>query len=126
MNNYTKKHGIVTMMKINDKIVEDMGVLSLEGKLSGIDCAGIIQEKIQALSKKKIKNFILDMSQVNWIDSTGLGELIASLSSTKKKGGNLVLTDIPGPVQSLLEMTNLMQIFDTYLDVEKALSALKD
>lgn len=114
------------MMKINGKIVEDMGVLSLEGKLSGLESIGIIQEKIQELSKKKIKKFIIDLSQVKWIDSTGLGELIASLSSTKKKGGNLVLTNIPGPVQSLLEMTNLMQIFDTYLNVEKALSALKE
>ena len=64
------------------------------------------------------------MSQVKWIDSSGLGELISSLSTAKKIGGNLVLTNMPGPVQSLLKTANLIQIFDTYVDVEQALGEL--
>ncbi|MFQ5707904.1 MAG: STAS domain-containing protein [bacterium] len=117
------------MIKIYDRIVEeDIVVMSLEGKLSGLQGRGAIQEKLKRLSedkKNKVKNVILNLSRVSWIDSTGLGELIASLSSIKKMGGNLVLADIPGPVESLLKMTNLHQIFDTYDDVETALGDLQ-
>jgi len=112
------------MMKINDKIVDNVVVLSLEGKLSGIESKGKIRDRILKLTSKKIKNIIIDMSQVKWIDSSGLGELISSLSTTKKSGGNFVLTNIPGPVQSLLKTSNLIQIFDTYVDVEQALGIL--
>lgn len=113
------------MMKISEKVLEDVVVLSLEGKLTGIESMGTIQERIRKLTTKQIKNVILDMSQVKWIDSTGLGELIAALSTTQKNGGNLVLTKIPDPVKSLLKMTNLIQIFDTYDEVEQALGNLK-
>ncbi|MFQ5823213.1 MAG: STAS domain-containing protein [bacterium] len=113
------------MIKISEKIVENVVVLSLEGKLSGLENRGKIQDKVRALTSKKKNNIIINLSHIKWIDSTGLGELIASLSTTKKNGGNLLLTNIPNPVQGLLKMTNLEQIFDTYDSVEHALEGLK-
>ncbi len=113
------------MIKIIEKVVDNVIVLSLEGKLSGSEDKGKIQDKIRNLTSKKRKNIIVDMSAIKWIDSTGLGELISCLSTTKQNGGNLLLTNIPDPVQSLLKMTNLEQIFDMYESVEKALDGLK-
>lgn len=105
--------------------MENVVVLSLEGKLSGSDNRGKIQDKVHEFTSKKKNYVIIDLSHVKWIDSTGLGELISSLSTAKKNGGNLLLTHIPNPVKSLLKMTNLDQIFDTYDSVEHALEGLK-
>lgn len=112
------------MIKIRDNSTEDVAIFALEGKLAGLEGRGQIQGKVHESIKNKISKVILDLSKVTWIDSTGLGELIASLSSTKKSDGNLVLTNIQAPVQSLLRMTNLTQIFETYETVEEALEAL--
>ena len=113
------------MIKITDETIDKVAVCKIEGKLAGLDGKGKIQEKVKDLIDNKIVNIVLDLTKVNWIDSTGLGELIASLSSTKNKDGNLVLANLQGPVQSLLKMTNLNQIFDIYENVEEALDKLK-
>ncbi|NIV95394.1 anti-sigma factor antagonist [candidate division KSB1 bacterium] len=85
----------------------------------------MIQKKVRESIEKQLNNVVLDMSKVTWIDSTGLGELIASLSSAKNSNGSLVLANIQAPVESLLNMTNLTQIFETFDSVEEALSKLK-
>ncbi len=113
------------MIKIIDKSNENVAIFALEGKLTGFEGRGTIQDKVRETIKKKINHVILDLSKVTWIDSTGLGELIASLSSVKKNDGNLVLSNIQAPVQSLLKMTNLNQIFDTFNSIDHALSELK-
>jgi len=114
------------MIKIIEQTVNGVSVCTLEGKLSGFEGRGRIQEKIRELLSKDRVKIILDLSKVNWIDSTGLGELIASLSSVKKaEGGTLVLSNVQAPVQSLLKMTNLNQIFDVYEDVDEAVNELK-
>ncbi|MFQ5751090.1 MAG: STAS domain-containing protein [bacterium] len=113
------------MVKIIDKSNENMAIFAVEGKLTGFEGRGVIQDKVRETIKNKISHIILDLAKVTWIDSTGLGELIASLSSIKKSGGNLVLTNLQAPVQSLLKMTNLNQIFDTFENTEQALSELK-
>ncbi|MFQ5602606.1 MAG: STAS domain-containing protein [bacterium] len=112
------------MIKIIDKSNENVAIFTLEGKLTGLEGRGVIQDRVRDTIKKKLHNVILDLSKVTWIDSTGLGELIASLSSIKKVDGNLVLTNLQAPVQSLLKMTNLDQIFETYEDIEQALSKI--
>ncbi len=115
------------MLKVIDRSTDDVAVLALEGKLAGLEGRGVIQEKIRTVLQKKsdqVKNIVLDLARVTWIDSTGLGELISCLSSAKKNGGTLVLAQLQAPVQSLLKMTNLTQIFDTYDTVEEAVAAL--
>lgn len=115
------------MVKLIDKTVnDDVMVLAIEGKLSGIEGKGRVQEKIREYLEKNVIQVVLDLSKVSWIDSTGLGELIASLSSTKNRGGTLVLSNIQAPVQSLLKMTNLTQIFEIFDSVEDAIARFRN
>lgn len=112
------------MIKIIQKDANHIVILAIEGKLTGLEERGVIQEKVRETAKGKVKHIILDLSKVMWIDSTGLGELISSLSSIKKIEGNLVLASLQAPVQSLLKMTNLDQIFEIHDSVESALAKL--
>ncbi len=115
------------MVKIVEKSIGEVTICVIEGKLSGFEGKGLIQEKIHELLERDAIKVILDLSKVNWIDSTGLGELIASLSSIKKKdGGNMVLSNLQSPVQSLLKMTNLTEIFDVYETFDDAVKAFEE
>lgn len=115
------------MVKIIEKSIGEVTICVIEGKLSGFEGKGMIQEKIRELLGRDAIKIVLDLSKVNWIDSTGLGELIASLSSVKKKdGGNMVLSNLQTPVQSLLKMTNLTEIFDVYETYDDAVKAFEE
>jgi len=115
------------MVKIVEKSIGDVTICAIEGKLSGFEGKGQIQEKMRDLMSRNANKIVLDLTKVNWIDSTGLGELIASLSSIKKTdGGNMVLSNLQSPVQSLLKMTNLTEIFDVYDTYEEAAKALQE
>ena len=115
------------MVKIVEKSIGEVTICVIEGKLSGFEGKGLIQEKIRELTSRNANKIVLDLSKVNWIDSTGLGELIASLSSIKKtEGGNMVLSNLQAPVQSLLKMTNLTEIFDVYESYEDAVKSFEE
>jgi len=115
------------MVKIVEKSIGEVTICVIEGKLSGFEGKGLIQEKIRELTGRNANKIVLDLSKVNWIDSTGLGELIASLSSIKKtEGGNMVLSNLQAPVQSLLKMTNLTEIFDVYESYEDAVKSFEE
>lgn len=116
------------MLKIKHDIADGVWVLTLEGKLAGLEGRNVVQDKLKSLKKEtksKGEHVVLDLGRVSWVDSTGLGELIAALSSVNKNGGKLVLANIPGPVQSLLNMTNLSEVFEVYDDLEEAVAKLK-
>jgi len=115
------------MVKIVEKSRGEVTICMIEGKLSGFEGKGVIQEKIRELMDRDANKIVLDLSKVNWIDSTGLGELIASLRSiSKKDGGNMVLSNLQTPVQSLLKMTNLTEIFDVYETFDDAIKAFEE
>jgi len=115
------------MLKVIDRSKDEaIAILAVEGKLAGLEGRSAIQDKVREALKQNKKNIVVDLSRVSWVDSTGLGELIASLSSASKNDGKLVLAQIQAPVQSLLNMTNLTEIFETYETVDEAVKALSE
>ena len=68
--------------------------------------------------------FILDLNEVTFIDSSGLGVLVACCSTIRKQGGTLQLIQVPDKVRSLLEITKLTDFFDLYATAEEALQSV--
>jgi len=68
-------------------------------------------------------DFILDLQQVSFIDSSGLGALIACFSTVRKQGGSMTLACVPKPVHNLMEMTRLTHFFEICATVEAALQS---
>lgn len=62
------------------------------------------------------RDFVLEMQNVEFIDSSGLGALVACFSTVRKQGGSMKLTRVPRIVYELMEMTKLTQFFDLYDD----------
>lgn len=112
-------------MTIKEKMYGDVVVLSLKGNLMGDPDTTDVRDKIYSLLQDDVKKIVLDMSKVKWINSSGLGALIAAMTSVKNKGGEMKLAGVTEKVESLFMITQLIKVFKTYENVDRALASFK-
>jgi anti-sigma B factor antagonist len=72
------------------------------------------------------KNVVIDLSKVKWLNSSGLGALMGALTTLRGEGGDLKLANTSDKIESLLMITKLMSIFETYETIDKAVAAFGD
>lgn len=112
-------------MSIKEKIIGDIVVLSLKGNLMGEPDTTDLRDKIYSLLQDNFVNIVLDLSKVKWVNSSGLGTLISSMTSIKNKGGELRLANVTDKVESLFVITQLIKVFKTYETVDRAVASFK-
>ena len=112
-------------MTIKEKMYGDIAVLALKGNLMGEPDTTDVRDKIYSLLQDDVKNVVLDLSKVKWVNSSGLGTLIAAMTSVKNKGGELKLANITDKVESLFMITQLIKVFKTYESVDRAIASFK-
>ncbi len=112
-------------MSIKEKIVGDIVILSLKGNLMGEPDTTDLRDKIYSLLQDNFVNIVLDLSKVKWVNSSGLGTLISSMTSIKNKGGELRLANVTDKVESLFVITQLIKVFKTYETVDRAVASFK-
>ena len=112
-------------MKIKEKIEGDVAILEISGKLMGGPETQQIHDHIKGLIADNVNKVIINLSKVKWMNSSGLGVLMASYTTIKNKGGDLKLANVADKVNSLLMITQLMTIFKTYNSVDRALVSFK-
>ena len=110
-------------MAIREKIHGDVAVSNVSGKLMGGKETKEITEKVKSLLSDDIKNIIIDLGKVNWMNSTGLGTLIGSRRLITEKDGVLKLSAVTEKIKSLLMITQIMNLFETYETAERALAS---
>lgn len=98
-------------------------ILDLEGKLTITHGSTELRNRFKLLSESGVRNVILDMSGVGYIDARGIGELFSGNTLFKKKGGKVKLLKITQKVQDLLVITRLYNVFDVFDDERKALDS---
>ena len=103
---------------INTRVSDDTVILDLKGRLWILDLP--LMDKVQSLLSQGRRFFVMNLSEVDYIDSSGLGQLISIWTSVRTKGGNLVLLHATRRIQQLLVTTRLQVIFDVFDDEEKA------
>jgi anti-sigma B factor antagonist len=113
-------------MKIKEKMEKDVAILTITGNMMGGPETTALHDKIKSLMADGIKKVVIDLSKVKWMNSSGLGVLMASWGSLRKENGNLKLANISEKINSLLMITQLMQFFETYQSVERALSSFSE
>ena len=113
-------------MKIKEKIENHVAILSLSGKMMGGPETTQLHDRIRSLINDKITKVVIDLGGVKWINSSGLGVLMATMTTLKNSGGELKLAKVTEKVESLLMITQLMRIFDTYETVDRAMSAMTE
>lgn len=112
-------------MQIKEKIEDQVAVLSLKGDILGEPETSKIRDKIHSLVNDEMKHVVIDLSGVNFMNSSGLGSLISALTTMRNAGGDLRLARIGEKVNNLFVITQLVKVFDTYETVERALASFK-
>ena len=110
-------------MKIKEKIENHIAILSLSGKMMGGPETTELHDHIKGLIHDGVKNIVIDLGDVKWMNSSGMGVLMASKTSLDNAGGRLVLARVTEKVQSLLMITQLIKVFETYETVDRAISS---
>jgi anti-sigma B factor antagonist len=110
-------------MKIKREEKDGVLVLRLEGKLMGGPDADTIHNAIREGVEAGQKNVLVDLGSVSWVNSTGLGILIANYTTLKREGGALRLLHVSKRIESILMVTKLNTIFESYNDEEEALGS---
>ena len=113
-------------MKIKEKIEGDVAILTISGNMMGGPETMALHEKVKSLGADEIKRVVIDLKGVKWMNSSGLGVLMACMSTLNNSGGKLKLASVTDKVKSLLVITQLMRIFDTYESAERAVASFYD
>ncbi len=110
-------------MKLSDYEKDGVAVLEPKGKIMGGPDATLLHEKLHELVEQSKKRVIIDLSKVEWMNSTGLGILISSLTTMRNNGGELKLANVTDKIQSLLTITKLVTVFEAFDSVDDAIKS---
>ena len=112
-------------LSLKTRKVDDIVVLELSGKLTIGEPVLLLRETLRRHGNDGERKYILNLGDVSYIDSSGLGELVSSYTTIRNKGGDVKLLKLTSKTRDLLQMTKLLTVFDTYDDEAKALASLK-
>ena len=99
--------------------------MDLDGEVRIGDSATALRSAIRNLVARGNTKLLLNLAGVRYIDSSGIGELIANYTTVGRSGGQLKLLNLTEKVQDLLVITKLLTVFDVYDDESEALSSFK-
>ncbi|MBN8545879.1 MAG: STAS domain-containing protein [Ignavibacteria bacterium] len=98
-------------------------VIELKGNVLGGPEANEYSDTIKKFLSEGKKNIVVDLGEVKFMNSSGLGMLIAGLTTVNKENGKLKLANVEEKIHSLLVITKLVTIFESYPSVEDALAS---
>lgn len=101
-------------LKINSREVDGVTVLGLEGRIVLGEESNSLRETVKGLLAAGKKKIVLNMDRVTYIDSSGLGTLVASHHSARSQGASLKLSNLGSRFQEILQVTKLLTVFEVY------------
>jgi anti-sigma B factor antagonist len=112
-------------LTIASREVDGVAVLDLSGRITLGEGSVQLREAFRSLIGKGSKNILLNMGDVSYIDSSGLGELVSAYTTAKNQSAALKLLNLTKKVQDLLQLTKLYTVFDIYDDEAHAIASFK-
>ena len=112
-------------MILNARRLDDVVIMDLSGRITIGEGTLILKERIQKLLSAGDRKFLLNLSDVDYIDSSGLGELVTSFTTVRNQGGQLKLLNLTRRVQDLMQITKLLTVFEAFDSEAEALKTLK-
>ena len=113
-------------MEIQERMIGSVVVLDLSGRIMVGDNDGRLRDKVNSLVFQGNHHILLNLGDVVYIDSNGLGELVSSYSTVAKRGGQIKLVNLTKRVEDLLAICRLLTVFDTYDDESTAIASFPE
>jgi anti-sigma B factor antagonist len=101
-------------MQIEERIVGDVKVLDLKGRVTLGEGDELLRDKVNSLLNQGHKKIVLNLAEVPYIDSAGLGEIVRTYTTVSKQGGSLKLLSLTKRITDLLSITKLLTVFETF------------
>jgi len=106
--------------KATAREVSGVTVVDLSGRITLGEGSAMLREMVRDLLNKGQKKIILNLGDINYIDSSGIGELVSGFSTVRSHGGELKLLNLTKKVHDLLQITKLYTVFDVHSDEQSA------
>jgi anti-sigma B factor antagonist len=110
-------------MKVSTRQIDGVTILDLSGRITLGEGSVQLREAVRDLLAKGSKQILLNLGDVNYIDSSGIGELVSAYTAVRNQGGDLKLLNLTKKVHDLLQITKLYTVFDIRDDEASALAA---
>lgn len=107
-------------VKLTTRQVGDVTVIDAAGRITLGEGASAFRDMIRDLASKGDKKLLLNLSEVSYIDSSGIGELVSGFTTVTNHGGSLKLVGLSKRVKDLLQITKLYTVFETFDDEAQA------
>jgi anti-sigma B factor antagonist len=112
-------------METKTRQIDDIIILEVTGRITLGEGNVMLREIVRDLAEKGTRRVVLNLAEVNYIDSSGVGELVKTHTTIQNKGGQLKLASLNKRVHDLLEMTRLSAVFDIHNDEAGAVSSFR-
>jgi len=115
----------MAQLSIKQREAGDITILDLSGKITIGEGSVQLRETVRNLLDAGRKKIRLNLGDVSYVDSSGIGELVSSYSTANKAGGSLKLLNLTKKIQDLLAITKLLTVFEIHDSEEAALASFK-
>jgi anti-sigma B factor antagonist len=112
-------------LNLKERQAGDVTILDLSGEVRIGDSSVALRESVRNLADQGKKKLLLNLAGVKYIDSSGIGELIANYTTVSRQGGQLKLLNLTDRIQNLLVITKLLTVFDAYDNEAEALKSFE-
>ena len=114
---------LLMSLKITIRETAKAAILDMHGRLTLGEALGDFRDSIREALAGEQKNILLNLAEVSYIDSSGLGQLIGSYATITSRGGQMKLLNLQKKVKDLMQITKLMTVFESYTDEGEALAS---
>ena len=108
---------------VNTRQISGVAVVDVSGRITLGEGSAAVRDVLRDLIGKGEKKILLNLSEVSYIDSSGIGELVAGYTTLANQGGTLKLVGLTKRVKDLLQITKLYTVFDVHEDEAHAISS---
>ena len=112
-------------LKMTDREVNGITVVAMDGRIVLGEESGALRERIKSLLNDKKTKIVLDMGNVTYIDSAGLGTLVATYHSARQQGAAMKLVNLGQKFREVLQVTKLLTVFEVHDNEAAALASFK-
>ena len=124
MRNYFTGANTVAVLTVSERRSGQMTVLDLEGSVTLGDGTATLRRETRRLIAEGRADILLNLSDVRYVDSSGLGEMVAALAAARRAGGRVALLGLSPNVREVFAVTRLLTVFDIYEDEAGALTGM--
>ncbi|HXF12954.1 MAG TPA: STAS domain-containing protein [Terriglobales bacterium] len=112
-------------LKVSTRQVDGVSIVDCSGRITLGEGSVVLRDTVKDLLGKGHKKILLNLGDVNYIDSSGIGELVSAYTTAKNQGGELKLLKLTKKVHDLLQITKLYTVFDVKDDEAAAIKSFR-